>query len=153
MFKKRKSRYYIQIQLKSYYNNIIMGVMYSMPSYNFHQLQDRMKKQGNELILINTLPLTRQDCLIKGTLKAFIEVEYMNKLLKTNKNKEIIVYGIHHTDTSVIQKYNQLKKLGFTNVHIYFGGMYEWLLLQEVFDTTNFQTDGMIKNIVDYKIE
>jgi hypothetical protein len=153
MFKKRKSRYYIQIQLKSYYNNIIMGVMYSMPSYNYHQLQDRMKKQGQEIILINTLPLTRQDCLIKGTLKAFIEVEYMNKLLKTNKNKEIVVYGIHHTDTSVIQKYNQLKKLGFTNVHIYFGGMYEWLLLQEVFDTTNFQTDGNIKNIVDYKIE
>jgi hypothetical protein len=130
-----------------------MGVMYSMPSYNYHQLQDRMKKQGQEIILINTLPLTRQDCLIKGTLKAFIEVEYMNKLLKTNKNKEIVVYGIHHTDTSVIQKYNQLKKLGFTNVHIYFGGMYEWLLLQEVFDIINFQTDGTIQNIVDYKIE
>ena len=57
--------------------------MYSMPSYNYHQLQDRMKQ--NDIILINTLPLTRQDCLIKGTLKAFIEVEYMNKLLKTNK--------------------------------------------------------------------
>ena len=133
-----------------------MGVMYSMPSYNYYQLQDRMNKQKNnqnDIILINTLPITRQDCLIKGTLKAFIEVEYMNKLLKTNKNKEIVVYGIHHTDKSVIQKYNQLKKLGFTNVHIYFGGMYEWLLLQEVFDTTNFQTDGIVKNIVDYKIE
>ena len=129
-----------------------MGIMYSMPSYNYHQLQDRMKKQ-NEIILINTLPLTRQDCLIKGTLKAFMEVEYMNKLLKTNKNKEIIVYGLHHTDLSVVQKYNQLKKLGFKNVHIYFGGMYEWLLLQEVFDIINFQTDGTIQNIVDYKIE
>jgi rhodanese-related sulfurtransferase len=133
-----------------------MGVMYSMPSYNYYQLQDRMNKQKNnqnDIILINTLPITRQDCLIKGTLKAIVEVEYMNKLLKTNKNKEIVVYGIHHTDKSVIQKYNQLKKLGFTNVHIYFGGMYEWLLLQEVFDTTNFQTDGIVKNIVDYKIE
>jgi hypothetical protein len=45
------------------------------------------------------------------------------------------------------------KKLGFKNVHIYFGGMYEWLLLQEVFGVINFQTDGFIKNIVDYKIE
>jgi hypothetical protein len=129
-----------------------MGIMYSMPSYNYHQLQDRMKNQ-NDIVLINTLPLTRQDCLIKGTLKALIEVEHMNKLLKTNKNKEIIIYGLHHTDLSVIQKYNQLKKLGFKNVHIYFGGMYEWLLLQEVFDITNFQTDGYIKNIVEYKIE
>ena len=57
--------------------------MYSMPSYNYHQLQDRMKNQ-NDIVLINTLPITRQDCLIKGTLKAFGEVEYMNKLLKTN---------------------------------------------------------------------
>ena len=129
-----------------------MGVMYSMPSYNYHQLQDRMKNQ-NDIILINTLPLSRQQCLIKGTLNAFIEVEFMNKLLKTNKNKEIVIYGIHHTDLTVITKYNQLKKLGFKNVYIYFGGMYEWLLLQEVFDTTNFQTDGYINNIVDYKIE
>ena len=127
-----------------------MGVMYSMPSYNYHQLQDRMK---NDVVLINTMPITRQECLIKGTLKATHEVEYMNKLLKNNKNKEIIIYGIHHTDLSVITKYNQLKKLGFKNVHIYFGGMYEWLLLQEVFGVINFQTDGFITNIVDYKIE
>jgi len=126
-----------------------MGVMYSMPSYNYYQLQDRL--QNKDIILINTLPLSRQNCLIKGTIHASIEEDYMNKI--KNKNKEIIIYGIHHTDTSVIKKYNQLKKLGFNNVHIYFGGMYEWLLLQEVFGTINFQTDGTIKDIVDYKIE
>jgi hypothetical protein len=127
-----------------------MGVMYSMPSYNYHQLQDRMKF---DIVLINTLSLSKQDCLIKGTIKAFVEEEYVNKLLKTNKNKEIVVYGIHHTDLSVIKKYNQLKKIGFKNVYIYFGGMYEWLLLQEVFGVINFQTDGNIKDIVEYKIE
>jgi len=127
-----------------------MGVMYSMPSYNYHQLQERMKY---DIVLINTMDISRQHCLIKGTLKATIEVEFMNKLLKTNKNKEIIVYGIHHTDLSVIKKYNQLKKLGFKNVHIYFGGIYEWLLLQDVFTSINFQTDGTVENIVDYKIE
>ena len=127
-----------------------MGVMYSMPSYNYHQLQERMKR---DIVLINTMDINRQYCLIKGTIKASNEVDFMNKLLKTNKNKEIIVYGIHHTDLSVIQKYNQLKKLGFKNVHIYFGGMYEWLLLQDVFGSINFQTDGIIENIVDYKIE
>jgi 3-mercaptopyruvate sulfurtransferase SseA len=105
------------------------------------------------IVLINTLSINRQNCLIKGTIHASKEVEYMNTLLKTNKTKEIIIYGIHHTDLSVIEKYNQLKKLGFTNVYIYFGGMYEWLLLQEVFDAINFQTDGNIENIVDYKIE
>jgi rhodanese-related sulfurtransferase len=127
-----------------------MGIMYSMPSYNYHQLQERMK---HDIVLINTMDINRQNCLIKGTLKISIEVDFMNKLLKTNKNKEIIVYGIHHTDLSVIKKYNQLKKLGFKNVHIYFGGIYEWLLLQDVFSTINFQTDGIVENIVDYKIE
>jgi hypothetical protein len=127
-----------------------MGVMYSLPSYNYHQLHERMKQES---VLINTLPISRQESLIKGTIRASNEVEFMNKLLKTNKNKEIIIYGIHHTDLSVIKKYNQLKKLGFKNVYIYFGGLYEWLLLQEVFGTINFQTDGIIKDIVDYKID
>jgi len=127
-----------------------MGVMYSMPSYNYYELQERFNK-NNDITLINTMPLSRQNCLIKGTLNATIEEDFMNKL--KNKNKEIIIYGIHHTDLSVIKKYNQLKKLGFKNVHIYFGGMYEWLLLQEVFGAINFQTDGTIKDIVDYKIE
>jgi hypothetical protein len=129
-----------------------MGVMYSLPSYKYYELQNKMKC---EIILINTMPIHKQDCLIKNTIKAFIEEEYINKLLKKNKSKEseIIIYGIHHTDVSVIKKYNQLKKLGFKKVFIYFGGMYEWLLLQEVFGTINFQTDGNIKNIVEYKIE
>ena len=127
-----------------------MGIMYSLPSYKYYEVKDKMKK---DVVFINTLPLDRQDCLIKGTIKASQEEEYMNKLLKTNRNKEIILYGLHHTDLSVIKKYNQLKKLGFKNVHIYFGGMYEWLLLQEVFGTINFENDGIIKDILDYKIE
>ena len=32
-----------------------------------------------------------------------------------------------------IQSFDLLKKLGFTNVHIYFGGLFEWLLLKEVY--------------------
>ena len=123
--------------------------MYSLPSYKYYEVKDRLK----EVVLLNTMPIDRQYCLIKGTIKANLEEEYMNKLLKTNKNKEIILYGLHHTDLSVIKKYNQLKKLGFKNVHIYFGGMYEWLLLQEVFGTINFEVDGIIKDIVEYKIE
>ena len=126
-----------------------MGIMYSLPSYKYYEVKDRLK----EVVLLNTMPIDRQYCLIKGTIKANLEEEYMNKLLKTNKNKEIILYGLHHTDLSVIKKYNQLKKLGFKNVHIYFGGMYEWLLLQEVFGTINFEVDGIIKDIVEYKIE
>jgi len=126
-----------------------MGIMYSLPSYKYYEVKDKMK----DVIFINTMSIERQYCLIKGTIKANVEEEFMNKLLKTNKNKEIIIYGIHHTDLTVIKKYNQLKKLGFKNVHIYFGGMYEWLLLQEVFGNINFEIDGSLKDIIDYKIE
>ena len=127
-----------------------MGIMYSLPSYKYYEVKDRIRK---DIILLNTMPMNRQDCLIKGTMKANYEEEFMNQLLKTNKNKEIILYGLHHTDLSVIKKYNQLKKLGFKNVHIYFGGMYEWLLLQEVFGSINFEIDGSLKDIIEYKIE
>ena len=104
MSEKRKSRYYIQIQLKLLMYYYKMGVMYSMPSYNYYQLQERISL-NRDITLINTLPLSRQNCLIKGTISASIEEEYMNKL--KNKNKEIVIYGIHHTDLSVIKKYNQ----------------------------------------------
>jgi hypothetical protein len=127
-----------------------MGIMYSLPSYNYNELQTRMKEN---VILINTMSASRQECLIKNTLKINVETEQINKLLKTNKKQEIVVYGVHHTDISVIHKYNQLKKLGFKSVYIYYGGMYEWLLLQEVFGSNNFQTDGFIKDIVEYKID
>ena len=43
--------------------------MYSMPSYNYHQLQERMK---HDIVLINTMDVNRQYCLIKGTLKISI---------------------------------------------------------------------------------
>jgi hypothetical protein len=127
-----------------------MGIMYSLPSYKYYEVKDKI---GKDMVLLNTMPMNRQDCLIKGTMKANYEEDYMNQLLKTNKNKEIILYGLHHTDLSVIKKYNQLKKLGFKNVHIYFGGMFEWLLLQEVFGTINFEIDGSLKDIIEYKIE
>jgi hypothetical protein len=130
-----------------------MGLSYSINKVNFEYVQNYCNFKNDKLLLINTLDYSKQECLIKGTIKASNEEEYMNKLLKTNKNKEIILYGLHHTDLSVIKKYNQLKKLGFKNVHIYFGGMYEWLLLQEVFGTINFEIDGSLKDIVEYKIE
>lgn len=124
--------------------------MYSFPSYKFNELQKKIK---DGICLINTMPDYKQECLIKYTIKAHVESERINLLLKGRRDEEIIVYGIHHTDMSVIKKYNQLKKLGFKNVFIYFGGMYEWLLLQEVFGVINFQTDGIIRDIIEYKIE
>ena len=37
-------------------------------------------------------------------------------------------------------KHKQLSELGFTNVSLYVGGMFEWLLLQDIYCEENFPT-------------
>lgn len=122
-----------------------MGNIYSsLPMIHFEDLY----KDG---ILINTLPEKEQSCLIHKTIKADDEITQMNHYLKTNKHIMIIIYGKNYRDKSIIKKFNQLKKLGFSNVHIYFGGMFEWLLLQEIYGFDNFKTDGTTLDILQFK--
>jgi hypothetical protein len=129
-----------------------MGQVYSNFTHiNYEELQSKI---GTSIILLNTLSSEDQKYLIKGTLNAMYEIGIMNEQLKKNKNVEIIIYGKDHYDISVIKKYNQLKKLGFKNVSIYFGGLFEWALLQDIYGSSNFQTDGQIKDplqITKYK--
>jgi hypothetical protein len=128
-----------------------MGNIYSTcSSYNFDIIQNNITNK-HDFILINTLLDTNQDCLIKYTINAKKENEIVNELLHKNKKKEIVIYGMNHKDISIIKKYSQLKKLGFTNVHIYFGGLFEWLLLKEVYGSINFPTDGETNDILKYK--
>jgi len=129
-----------------------MGQVYSNFTHvNYETLQSKI---GTSIILLNTLSADDQKYLIKGTINAVYEIGFMNDQLKKNKNIEIIIYGKDHYDTTVIKKYNQLKKLGFNNVSIYFGGLFEWALLQDIYGSSNFQTDGQIKDplqITKYK--
>jgi hypothetical protein len=128
-----------------------MGNIYSSySSYDFDVISNKIISEY-DMVLINTLPDTQQGCLIKTTIKATKETEYINELYKINKKKEIIIYGKNHRDLKIIEKYNQLKKLGFTNVHIYFGGLFEWLLLKEYYGEINFPIDGKMGEISQYK--
>lgn len=102
-------------------------------------------------IIINTLSLNEQEILIQGTLDASKEYEIINELLKINKSKEIIIYGKNSCDQSVIKKYEQLKSLGFINVYIYIGGLFEWFLLQDIYGDDNFPTTKKNLDILKYK--
>ena len=119
-----------------------MGNVYSIySSYDFDIVSKKiLNSNSDNIVLINTLAQEEQDCLIKNTIHANKEADIINGLLKTNYNKEIIIYGKNHRDVKIIAKYNQLKKLGFKNVHIYFGGMFEWLLLQDIYSSSEFPT-------------
>ncbi len=122
-----------------------MGQIYSSyQHYTFKELQNKIDNKKGEFILLNTLPIQEQNYLIKGTINAVSENEFINSLAKKDRNKEIIIYGRDYHDMKVIEKYNKLKKIGFTNIYIYFGGLFEWSLLQEIYGMSNFQTDGNV---------
>ncbi len=126
-----------------------MGNIYSsFKTYHFKDIQKKNKL--NDTIIISTLPNNEQSYLIYGTLSASKEADQINSILKKNKNQEIIVYGRNYSDISVIRKYNDLKKLGFTNVYIYFGGLFEWALLQDIYGNSNFMTIGTTKDPLLY---
>ncbi|ADX05949.1 hypothetical protein 162322554 [Organic Lake phycodnavirus 1] len=122
-----------------------MGNIYS--SFPMVHFEDIFKHD----VIINTLPEHEQFCLIDKTLNINEEINTMNQYLKTNKKIWVVVYGKNYRDKTIIKKFNQLKKLGFTNVSIYFGGMFEWLMLQEIYGSDNFKTQGNTLDILQFK--
>jgi len=121
-----------------------MGQTSSNTKCSFQELQ---KKKDN-FILINTLPLNKQTYLIKGTLSAVEEAKQINEYLYKNKKIEIIIYGLDYQDPTISKKFIQLKTLGFENVSVYVGGIFEWALLQEVYGS-NFPTEGELSHPLD----
>jgi len=105
----------------------------------------------NNCIIINTLSDDNQSCLISGTVNITDEVKLLNQYLKTDREIQIIIYGKNNSDNSVIQKYKQLNKLGFSNVGLYLGGLFEWLLLQDIYGYDNFPTTCKEIDILKYR--
>jgi len=128
-----------------------MGNIHTVPKANFEKVQNAIK-QPSIILLINTLPENQQDCLIQNTIVACKEEEVMNKYLQLNqKNIQIILYGKNDNDESVYKKYKQLLKLGFANVQIYMGGMFEWLLLQDIYGYDTFMTTKRELDFLKFK--
>ena len=126
-----------------------MGATQSVKKINFEDMQSFIV--DSNIIIINTMPSTVQDCLIINTLKASDEANILNDLLKKNNKKTIVVYGMNACDDVLVAKYNQLIKLGFTNVYVYPGGLFEWLLLQDVYGTESFPTTKKELDILQFK--
>ena len=104
-------------------------------------------------LLINTLPPGMQGCLIPGTIPIDEEEVAINAMLSSpdGKNREIIVYGKNANDDTVYKKHQQLMGLGFKNVCVYPGGMFEWLLLQDIYGAASFPTTSKELDILKYK--
>ena len=102
-------------------------------------------------LIINTLDSSKQNCLIAGTILYQEEEGYVNSLLNGDKKENIILYGMNCLDESVIKKAEQLIELGFTNIFIYVGGLFEWVLLQDIYGKDNFPTIGYELELLKFK--
>tara|TARA_Y100000992_G_scaffold302695_1_gene278510 strand:+ start:3760 stop:4167 length:408 start_codon:yes stop_codon:yes gene_type:complete len=128
-----------------------MGNYQSISKINYEDLNNLINNNKNDYVLINTLNVYNQKCLIINTLQYVDEEKVLNKALNENKSLKVVIYGANYSDDSIYKKYIQLLKLGFDNVHIYPGGMFEWLLLQDTYGNDNFITTSKELDILKFK--
>lgn len=117
---------------------------------------DNMKyaiKQPDRFMIINVLPLHEQDCLISGTIEAHQEEYLLNQMIQsiTIPDKKIIVYGKHCNDLDIDKKIDQLQSLGLTEIYIYRGGLFEWMLLQDIYGDVEFSTTKKVLDLLRFK--
>ena len=128
-----------------------MGNSQSIQKINFEDVQFILKNSESHL-LINTLPETEQSCLLPLTVQASQEENIINKYLNNGlKNVRIIIYGRNCNDEKIYTKYSQFTSLGFYNVYIYTGGLFEWLMLQDIYGTQEFPTTKKELDLLKYK--
>lgn len=126
-----------------------MGNTASLKKINFEDMLEFINSKN--CIIINTLNEKNQDCLIETTVSIEDEIKLLNDYLSKDKDIKIVVYGMNSCDDSVIYKYKQLIQLGFYNVYIYSGGLFEWLLLQDIYGEEQFKTTKKELDILKFK--
>jgi len=127
-----------------------MGNSQSMQKINFEDVQTAIKNPEIYL-LINTLTELEQECLILNTVPASKEETIINHHMYSSKRIRIIIYGSNSSDDKIYKKYDQLAKLGFSNVFIYVGGMFEWLMLQDIYGYEEFPSTIKQLDFLKYK--
>lgn len=151
--KKNKKCIFIFFYIKINLINNLMGLNQSIHKLNFEGMQNILNNNNSrgKFLIINTLGANNQSCLIKNTLSPSRETEEITRLLREDKNINIVIYGENSIDSKVIEKYNQLYKLGFVNLYVYIGGLFEWLLLQDIYGDDEFPTTSKLVDILKYK--
>lgn len=127
-----------------------MGNTKSVNKANFEDVQYAIN-QKNSCLLINTLDKKEQDCLINNTISINMEEKIINQYLNNKIDVNIIVYDKNANAPNLMKKYDQLINLGFINVYIYPGGLFEWLCLQDIYGDDDFPTTSRELDILKYK--
>jgi hypothetical protein len=105
-----------------------------------------------DYIIITTTCTTESNNLIKKTISPGDEEGVINELITSNNmSKNIIVYGKNNCDQNMYLKYRDLTSFGFLNVFIYSGGLFEWMLLQDIYGFENFPSTTNDLDILRFK--
>lgn len=112
----------------------------------FEDIQQLNQEDG---ILINTLRENDQHVLIQKTISAEHEIMMVKKAIK--HNKKIIIYGYNNNDESIYKKYKQILDLGHMNVYVYIGGLFEWLLLNDIYGNELFPVTNSTNDFLIYR--
>ena len=124
---------------------------------SYKYVQDIIEDRNS--VLINTLDdsITTQACLILSSIHAIDEIDVIDKILSnadslgpTTETVEIVIYGKNSTDMTTWVKYNQLIDYGFERVKIYTGGIFEWMLLQDIYGDDLFPTTAPNRDILKF---
>lgn len=129
-----------------------MGNAQSFAKVTYEYVKD-ITTNNQQVLLVSTLKRDKEKYGILRTIPIDNEESYINDLINKRQYGVIIVlYGENMYDTTVITKYNQLKKIGFNSCYIYFGGLFEWFLLQDVYGSEMFPTKSTpINGCLDFK--
>ena len=127
-----------------------MGQSTSIQNINYEDIQTIIKNH-EVFLLINTLPNSEQQCLITNTILADREEELINSYFNSNRGIRIVVYGKNCNDESVRIKCNKLATMGFYNLYCYNGGLFEWLLLQDIYGFDLFPTTKKELDLLKFK--
>ena len=128
-----------------------MGNTPTFRKINFEDMK-HVLRNPEAYIIINTLSIQEQQCLLPCTLPCGEEEQRINQLLQEKqKTSPIVLYGKNSNDATLFQKYDQFVKLGFTNVYMYCGGLFEWLLLQDIYGRDEFPTTAKELELLKYK--
>ena len=122
-----------------------------MNKINFEDVQFLLNNK-DKYILINTLQENEQECLLPNTIAPEKEITLINSVIQNGiKDIKIVIYGKNCNDEKIYKKYNQLTNLGFYNVYLYTGGLFEWLLLQDIYGDKEFPTTKKERDILKFK--
>tara|TARA_B100000963_G_scaffold361870_1_gene400441 strand:+ start:4998 stop:5432 length:435 start_codon:yes stop_codon:yes gene_type:complete len=124
----------------------------SINKINYENIQEIIKNNTSDCYLINTMSNETQNVIIPNTIQYNNEEELINNLISKSKfDCKIIIYGKNCNDETIYKKYLQLKQYGFIRLYIYVGGIFEWLLLQDIYGKDLFPTNGFTLDILKYK--